>query len=406
MAKRTRVRWHAKNISLPVIEGSPASASGLSSYGLNVAIRGKKKAGPDGGILRPDFCLIDDPSDDRSAKIHNQNNVREGLIESGLSMLAGPGMSMAMFMACTIIEEGDVASRFLDQDLHPDWRGITVQAMTSMPSDAAMKHWLKYRDLRKQSLKEYGHIELAIQYYVANKDAMNEGAEVYWPERIEPGYPDAVCTIMDVWARAENTFWKEYQQQPQRLKITNRMEPDQRMILRRSSSVPRGVVPDWANRVTAAIDVQGTSLWWLVCAFSNDMRPHVVDHGIFPEQGKLYTTKSQIGRTPKKRPTRRLMLLHGMQDCVSFARRFSILDTHHRLDQSDQLISLQSTRTGNSRPTRSTRSHGNLVAARSCLFMVERERQSSHRSTHSKSKRPRNVVQAGLVSRVFVSNCI
>ncbi len=58
--KRTRVRWNEKNISLPIIEGSPASASGLSSVGLNVAVRGKKKNGPDGGILRPDFCLIDD----------------------------------------------------------------------------------------------------------------------------------------------------------------------------------------------------------------------------------------------------------------------------------------------------------------------------------------------------------
>lgn len=295
--KRTRLRWTDKHVSFPIIEGSPASAAGLARVGLNGAVRGKKKAGPDNSILRPDFALIDDPSDDRSAKVHNQNNVREGLIESALAMLAGPGKNMAMVMMATIIEPGDVADRFLNGDDHPDWRGMVVSAMKSMPSDEAMKHWHKFRDLRKQSLKQFGTDELALQYYRENQLAMADGAVPYWNERVDPGMTDALCSIMSVWAKSEKTFYSEYQNQPQKTKVTNRSEPDSKMILKRSSSVPRGVIPDWATRVTASIDIQGTSLWWLVAAFSDSMRPHVVDHGIFPDQGKLYVTKSQLGRT-------------------------------------------------------------------------------------------------------------
>ncbi len=43
--KRTRIAWNESDvISLPVIEGSPASAAGLACVGLNGAIRGETKA--------------------------------------------------------------------------------------------------------------------------------------------------------------------------------------------------------------------------------------------------------------------------------------------------------------------------------------------------------------------------
>ncbi len=178
------------------------------------------------------------------------------MIEQGLAMLVGPGQTMAMMMAATIIEDGDVASKILRPRSTSRRRGRVFGVLKSMPSDSAMKHWHKYRELRKASLQQYGTIDLALQYYQANTDDMNDGALASWEDRIDPGLPDALCTAMDCWARAESVFWSEWMNQPQKTKITTRLEPDARVIMRRSSPVPRGVIPDWATRLTAAIDVQ------------------------------------------------------------------------------------------------------------------------------------------------------
>ena len=51
-------------------------------------------------------------------------------------------------------------------------------------------------------------------------------------------------------------------------------------VLDRANYLPRGTVPDWAQLVTAGVDVQRKSLYWSIDAWSAGMvRRHHVDHG-------------------------------------------------------------------------------------------------------------------------------
>lgn len=159
--KRTQIKWSDATISLPTIEGSICSGGTVFPIGLNTSVRGKKRADDEGLMNRVDMIFVHDPSTRQSVNLPGQNDAREDIIESTLALLSGPGQSMSMLMACTVIAPNDVAERFLDPELHPDWRGYRVSAVKKMPSESAMKLWLKYRELRTTSLKQCGTIELA-----------------------------------------------------------------------------------------------------------------------------------------------------------------------------------------------------------------------------------------------------
>ena len=76
MGQRTRIGWTKKEIVLPTIEGSKASAVRVRASGLVGAIRGMKVKDDDGGLLRPDLVIPDDPQTDRSARSKTQNTLR------------------------------------------------------------------------------------------------------------------------------------------------------------------------------------------------------------------------------------------------------------------------------------------------------------------------------------------
>jgi phage terminase large subunit GpA-like protein len=54
------------------------------------------------------------------------------------------------------------------------------------------------------------------------------------------------------------------------------------------NGLPRYVVPLWATRLTAFVDVQGALLYYLVAAWRDDFTGAVIDYGTFPDQRRPY----------------------------------------------------------------------------------------------------------------------
>jgi hypothetical protein len=74
-----------------------------------------------------------------------------------------------------------MADNILDRDKHPEWNGERTKMVYSFPANE--KLWQQYAQLRADSPRRGNAGEEATAFYRANRDAMDAGAAVAWPER-------------------------------------------------------------------------------------------------------------------------------------------------------------------------------------------------------------------------------
>lgn len=324
--ERTRIKWTGKRLILPTVDGSAASGVIVHAAGLLGSVRGLSQAAPDaeesgdaddefwqstddieeafepevddeGGMIRPDAAILDDPQTDDSAKNPVQTEKRMQTIDKAILNLAGPDKKIAVVCPCTVILPDDLADQLLDRERNPEWRGRRTKLLAAMPNDDAMKLWGKYKEIRDESLRLHEDIRLATDFYRENLEEMQSGAVVAWPERFEPEHHDALQYAMERWAKSEESFYAEYQNEP-RIEQQDGIETlHAKQLLSRCDGSERGVVPDWAERVTAFADVQQDILPWMVVAWGKDFRGHIIDYGGWPSQARTYYTLREVTPT-------------------------------------------------------------------------------------------------------------
>jgi hypothetical protein len=282
----TFIVWKSDMVALPTVNGSRASGGVAMIGGLTASIRGLKFKRPDGKAARPDLVVIDDPQTDESARSASQVAYRERVLSGAVLGMAGPGKKIAGVMPCTVIAPGDLADNLLDPKKHPEWRGERTKLIYSLPENEDL--WRKYAEIRADSLRaERGGAE-ATEFYRANREAMDAGAVVAWPERYEPDTLSAVQYAMNLKIDRPEVFAAEYQNDPLPLvaEEPDALKPD--AIAGRLSRIARGKAPGWAQRITAFVDVQQDLLYWCVCAFGEGFSGAVVDYGSWPDQRRPY----------------------------------------------------------------------------------------------------------------------
>jgi phage terminase large subunit GpA-like protein len=188
-----------------------------------------------------------------------------------------------------------MADSLLDRKTHPDWNGERTKMVYSFPTNE--KLWDEYRLLRSESLASGDGGRIATEFYGRNREAMDAGSDVAWPERHNHDELSAIQHAMNLKFRDENAFYAEYQNEPteQRRSDIVLLAADQ--ICARVNQIPRGTIPRPATRVTAMIDVQQSLLYWLVAAWEDDFTGAVVDYGCWPDQGRVYWTLSGATKT-------------------------------------------------------------------------------------------------------------
>jgi len=291
----TRIDWASDRIVLPSIAGSKASGVVISSSGMKGSdIRGQNYARADGQVVRPQLVMVDDPQTTESAWSPSQSQRREAILAGDVLGMAGPGKKIAGLMACTVIRPADMADQILDREKHPEWQGERTKMVYAFPSSE--KLWAKYAELRADSLRNDGDGSEATEFYRANRDAMDKGAVIAWPQRFNEDEVSAIQHAMNLRYRDEAAFFAEYQNEPIVEAIGEEMLTAEQ-IAAKLNGYRAGEIPLGCNHLTMFVDVQQKVLFWMLCAWEENFTGHIVDYGTWPGQKRAYFTLRDIHST-------------------------------------------------------------------------------------------------------------
>lgn len=285
---RTHIGWTAREIVLPTMPESIASGAIIKVAGITGRIRGMKYKRADGHTVRPSLVVIDDPQTDESARSLSQCATREGILAGAILGLAGPGKKISGIMPCTVIRPGDMADNILSRDRHPEWNGERTKMVYAFPTDE--KKWQRYGELRGESLRAHGDMRLATEFYAGDREAMDAGAEIAWPERFNHDELSAIQHAMNLKLQDEAAFFAEYQNEPLPEESSEGDELSADQIAAKYNRMPRRLVPIGCNHLTMFIDVQANLLFYVIAAWEDDFTGYVLDYGTFPDQQRPYFT--------------------------------------------------------------------------------------------------------------------
>ena len=280
--ERTRITWTSNEIVLPTVEGSRASGIIVRVAGITGRIRGMKFKRSDGRNVRPSLVIIDDPQTSESAGSLEQTRKRVRVLAGDILGLAGPGQKISGIMPCTIIRPGDMADIILNRNTHPDWNGEKTRMVYRFPTN--MKLWEEYAEIRAEALRTEGNFQKATEFYLANREAMDAGAEVSWEARFNHDEVSALQHAMNLKFQDEAAFQSEYQNDP----LPEDTEDDGLLSVDEIAGKVNGLahekVPIACDKLTMFIDVQKALLFYVVIAWSDDFTGAVIDYGAWPDQ--------------------------------------------------------------------------------------------------------------------------
>lgn len=288
----TNMVWNADQIAFPAIKEHPAASAFVMVAGLTGGLRGVTFIRPiDGRVVRPQLVVLDDPQTRESSKSLSQSEDREAIIMGDVLNMAGPDEDIAALMPCTVINKGDLADRFLDYKQHPEWNGTKTRMMDAMPTN--MEAWEKYREIQitydpNTPTDQRRAQDDATLYYVEHQAEMDEGAKPTWPERFGKREVSAVQRAMNLYFRNQAAFFAECQNDPQTAAVDDQDALTPEFIASKFNRLPRRLVPIGCTKLTAGIDVQGSLLYYTVCAFAPDFTGSIIDYGTWPDQRRPY----------------------------------------------------------------------------------------------------------------------
>lgn len=283
----TKIGWRTDEMRLPDVEGSAASGGLVKVRGIDGAIRGLKARMPDGRTARPSLVIVDDCQTDKSAKSNSQCASRKHVLNGAILNLAGPRVKIAGIFPCTVIRKGDAADTILDRKQNPVWHGERFKLVYEWPSNDDL--WAKYVDLRQSDLEMGGDGANATEFYKENREAMDAGGRVAWPERFNDDEVSAIQHAYNLRSRDEYAFFAEYQNEPI-VEETEERALNPQVTARLVNGLAQREIPQPCTELTAFIDVQKNLLYWAVMAFEPNFTGYVIDYGTWPDQKQHYFT--------------------------------------------------------------------------------------------------------------------
>lgn len=282
------MEFSADMIVMPDMPDSKAARAVVMVAGITGSLRGGTYTRTDNRIVRPDFFILDDPQTDESARSAQQCHDREMIIKQAILGLAGPKVKLAGVMPCTVIAPGDLSARVLDRDRHPEWQGERTQLVYSFPKNEGL--WKTYRDIRSRGLKEDRGTDEATEFYRTNREAMDFGAIVAWPERYKPDEISAVQNAMNLrYDVGDEAFFAEYQNDPQLKKQSDADQLTAEKVLAKMNRQERGKIPVvGCTHVSMFIDVHEALLYFGIVAWEPNFTGYLIDFGTYPEQPRSY----------------------------------------------------------------------------------------------------------------------
>lgn len=283
----TQIGWTDEGLILPTVAGAASSGSVIKVAGMTGAIRGLSMSHPSGEVIRPDLVVIDDAQTRDSAKSPVQTDDRAAIITDDILGLAGPDVTISAVMLCTVIYQGDLSDRFLSPEKAPEWQGLRMRMVESFPKRLDL--WDQYSELRAAGQREGDKGKAANAFYKKNREEMDRGGRVSWPDRKKAGEISGLQSAMNLYYRNPRGFAAEYQNEPEKeAGPTGAKELSPATVAERLSGLDRYSVPREASRLTAFIDVGANVLWYAVAAWDDRFGGSFIDYGPFPGQSRQF----------------------------------------------------------------------------------------------------------------------
>lgn len=298
--KSTGIEWSDRIVLADIpVDYAVSPNFVIDSASIDGEIRGRLYENQRGESIRPSFVLCDDPQTRETARSSAGCDYRESVLKGDIRYLAASGERIGLVIPCTVIYQDDLADRLLDRKRNPEFKGTRAKMLESLPTRVDL--WEQYGEIRKQSFRDGGLGEPALEFYRANRDAMDQGAVPSWPERFGESDVSAIQFAMDLKLTDEASFYAEAQNEP--IVATDQDETPLRPadVESRELGIPWGMVPDGTEKISGFIDISEKVLWYVLTAWQRDGTGVVFRYGAWPDQGLNFFTLSSVRRTIQQR---------------------------------------------------------------------------------------------------------
>lgn len=302
----TNVTLLADAIRIPDLkdsDGVPFPFSGARLFSMPLAkAAGLSLSDPDTlEDIRPDLLLIDDPqSHDRAMSGGVDSLNLYDIWRDSLKYLSGRGKQLAAFFAQTVCSEDDFAS-LVYRD--PAIQSLRYGFFESLPGKESLEWWkTKYKDVLQgfDASDPQGQLkaqEAARALYLQDRDLADAGAVVSWVHAFdEETCESAIQAGMNNYINDEQAFWNQDQNTPKRLNAEQDIRCSHAGIIKKQHVEPRGVIPEWCDKLVCHIDVHDTLLYWTVAAGNSRNQMAIIDMQSWPEQHARQWSLSTVSR--------------------------------------------------------------------------------------------------------------
>ncbi|MFA5706525.1 MAG: terminase gpA endonuclease subunit [Candidatus Neomarinimicrobiota bacterium] len=314
--ERTKIGWAKNEIVLPTIDGSGLSGGVIRAASLDGHIRGAWAPTPDGGVMRPTLAICDDPQTDESARSQGprgQTETRLRIINQTVQGLAGPDQQTAILVPCTVIQKGDLSDQILDRQKYPDYHGERTKRLYVWPRNKLL--WEEYRELRDRAMRADEEPVEATEFYQERmatcgrkldepgncaacprlEVCMDAEALVDWDARKDDkrNLSSLQAAMHSLYKYGAAGFAAEFQNDPL-IDDGVGVRLTAEMAAKRFNGRPRMEIPVACTELTMGIDVQQSSLWYVVAAWEPNFTGYVIDYGVWPKQQRTVFTLGDI----------------------------------------------------------------------------------------------------------------
>ncbi|OGG93582.1 MAG: hypothetical protein A2527_11790 [Candidatus Lambdaproteobacteria bacterium RIFOXYD2_FULL_50_16] len=165
----------------------------LKAYG-----QGKRIRGISHGVYRPDLIILDDLENDELVRNPAQRNKLEAWVWKSVLPLGPPDQSHDVLMVGTLLHYDSVLARLLK---HPAFDSQKFKALRTWPKRLDL--WESFEAIYWRR----GEAQ-ALEFFKANQQLMEDGAELLWPEM------QNLLDLMLSWTENRAAFTSEQQNEP------------------------------------------------------------------------------------------------------------------------------------------------------------------------------------------------
>jgi hypothetical protein len=246
---------------------------------INGNVRGLNHPQDDGTVIRPTLVLLDDVQDRGTAKSAMQVADTCDVIDGDVAGVGEAGSQVPMLMSGNCIVPDDVMAHYLASR---EWHGLRVPCVLTWP-DGWEDDKSECRKLWREWYDRLTGNDGAAQFYRKNRKRMVAGMKLSAPaafRRAEKTRDPLLGAMRAYHKMGHDAFMAERQQDPQRrAHSVYLLTPE--IVQSRAQDRGPGVVPDWAQIVVAATDINPSyALTTAVVAFGANQVAAVLWYGL------------------------------------------------------------------------------------------------------------------------------